>query len=127
MQKQEGTTPSHADALARELRAITAALAEHDLAQANLSEATDLARKLRQALEGPRRTRWYDADADALSLTPESRTAYLDQSPIRGRLNPVAPPLSIRVTSGSDGKQRIEGRACLGIAYEGPPHGVHGG
>ena len=102
-------------------------VAEHDLGPANLSEATDLARRLRQTLEGPRRARWYDADGDALSLSPESRSAYLDQSPIRGRLNPVAPPLSIHVTSGSDGSQRIEGRARLGIAYEGPPHGVHGG
>jgi acyl-coenzyme A thioesterase PaaI-like protein len=125
--KKVGSTPSDADVLASELRAIAAALAEHDLAQANLSEATGLARKLRQTLEGPRRPRWYDADGDALSLSPESRTAYLDQSPIRGRLNPVAPPLSIRVVPGPDGDKRIEGLARLGIAYEGPPHGVHGG
>ena len=113
--------------IADELRAVCEALAVRDLAHADLDEAVELARALHRSLEGPPHPRWYDADADPLSLSEGSRRAYLDQSPIRGRLNPVAPPLRTEVVGAADGSREIVGSARLGMAYEGPPHGVHGG
>ncbi len=113
--------------LAGELRAAIEALASRELDAEQLSEAAVLARELRQRLEGPRRPRWYDAGEDPHLLSPESRDAYLEQSPIRGKLNPVAPPLELETVTRPDGQRVIRGRAHLGFAYEGPPHGVHGG
>lgn len=116
-----------ASQLTAELRAIVEALCERELGEAQLAEAAQLARALRERLAGPRRARWYDADADAFSLSPQSQRAYLDQSPIRGRLNPVAPPLVVENATRADGSPAVRGSARLGRAYEGPPHGVHGG
>lgn len=113
--------------LADELRRAVAALSERELDETQLGEAARLARSLRERLErGARRPRWYDAE-DAGSRSPASRVAYLDQSPIRGRLNPIAPPLAVELAERGDGTRVVRGRAELSRAYEGPPHGVHGG
>ncbi len=127
MQKSKSGARQQAETLAKDLRAIVQALAEREIDETDLTAAAGLARDLRGRLTGPRRPRWYDADDDALSLSSESRTAYLDQSPIRGILNPVAPPLTLQIVDTAGGSRRIQGRARLGLAYEGPPHGVHGG
>jgi acyl-coenzyme A thioesterase PaaI-like protein len=113
--------------VAGELRAAAGALVGRDLANADLAEALRLARRLREQLVGERRSRWYDAEADPYALSERSRRAYLEQSPIRGELNPVAPPLAIEVLEDADGRRTLEGRVRLGLAYEGPPRGVHGG
>jgi len=110
--------------VAGELRASIEALAANELAHGQLEAAAELARELRQRLEGPRRPRWYDAPDEGQG--PVSRAAYLAQSPIRGRENPVAPPLELETVRGAEGP-RVRARARLGLAYEGPPHGVHGG
>ena len=55
------------------------------------------------------------------------REAYADQSPVRGRQNPVAPPLDVERVTRPDGSRAIAARARLGMAYEGPPGAVHGG
>lgn len=111
--------------LADELRGIVEDLVTRDLGADDLAEAVRLSRELRARLQGPARRRWYDDDAH--SVSDESRRAYLDQSPIRGRLNPVAPPLVITPGERADGRPGLAGSARLGSAYEGPPHGVHGG
>jgi len=111
--------------LVAELRAISEALAVNQIDTAALADATQLARRLRQRLAGPRRRRWYDEDPN--SMGPASRRAYLAQSPVRGRHNPVAPPLALETVERDDGSRGVEARARLGMAYEGPPHGVHGG
>ena len=113
--------------LSEELRRIVEALAVCDVAPDQRDAATRLARELRSRLGGAPRSRWYDADEDALSLGPESRSAYLEQSPIRGRHNPIAPPLIVDIIEREGGNRGVMGRARLGMAYEGPPHGVHGG
>jgi acyl-coenzyme A thioesterase PaaI-like protein len=114
-----------ASRLSDDLRAVVADLSERHCSDADLAAAADLARELRDRLHGPRRARWYEGDAT--SLVPADRAAYLDQSPIRGRLNPIAPPMRIDIAVRADGKKVVEGSARLGSAYEGPPHGVHGG
>jgi acyl-coenzyme A thioesterase PaaI-like protein len=116
-----------AAALADELRGVTEALATHALEPAALARAEALVREARGLLSGPRRARWYDAGGHVLEITEETARAYLDQSPIRGRLNPVAPPLSIELGARPDGTPLVVGHARLSMSYEGPPHGVHGG
>lgn len=117
-----------AAALAGELRSAIAALAWNDVALDGLAQAHALAESLHRCLAGPRRPRWYDAESPPGDPSEDARLAYTDQSPIRGRLNPIAPPLVSRPpTIGEDGSRTLEATAILGPAYEGPPHGVHGG
>lgn len=113
-------------ALAQELRAIAEALVVSDLQQVDLAEAARLAAEVRRLVDGPHRERWYQAGG-GLDVSPASRRAYLDQSPIRGRLNPAAPPLELETVTRPDGSKAVAGRVRMGHRYEGPPHGVHGG
>lgn len=116
----------HALALANELRAVNAALADLEIPSEVFAEALPLARRLRERLEGPRRARWYDLDPGAPTESAESRRSYQDLSPLRGLLNPIAPPMTLERVEGPEGL-RLIGRVRLSCAYEGPPHGVHGG
>ncbi len=109
-----------ARALTQQLRGVIEALNGNAPGADALDQALALVRELRTRLEGPRRERYYDVD-DA------RRPAYQDMGPVRGHLNPIAPPLAIRVLDRSPDKLRVEGRARLGLAYEAPPKGVHGG
>lgn len=112
--------------LAQELRASSQALIEREIAGDALARATELARELGRCLDGPTRSRWYDLNS-ASPMDAPAREVYGDQSPLRGRLNPIAPPLRTSVITRDDGSRAIEGLARLGVLYEGPPHGVHGG
>jgi hypothetical protein len=116
-----------AAALADELRASIESLATSDLGAQDLEEAARLARELRRRLVGPRRPRWYEGGGGGVRPAPAQRDAFQDQSPLRGRLNPVAPPLELGSGRRQDGSPCVVGRVRLGLAYEGPPHGVHGG
>ncbi len=114
-------------ALAEDLRHVNAALALHEIAPEQLAEAGGLARRLRELLEGPPRVRWYDHDPVSPSASAGARSSYGDMSPIRGLRNPLAPPLRVERGTRADGNPCIVGRVVLSRAYEGPPHGVHGG
>jgi len=118
--------PEH-DVLKREvanrLRDAVAALAECEHPDDELADAAALAKSLAERLAGPHRKRWYEAEPEDEAL----RTSYLDYSPIRGPYNAIAPEMQLDYVEGSDGQRRVEGHARLGPAYEGPPHGVHGG
>lgn len=48
---------------------------------------------------------------------------FFDHSPMLGRGNPLAPPISLRVVD----DRTMEGTATFAAAYEGPPGCVHGG
>jgi acyl-coenzyme A thioesterase PaaI-like protein len=111
--------------LAAELREVARALASCEISADGAEAAVALARDLRRALAGPPRRRWYEAGEPSAD-GPLSSRAYRDQSPLRGRFNPIAPPLDLETVETSEGP-RVVGRARLGAAYEGPPHGVHGG
>jgi acyl-coenzyme A thioesterase PaaI-like protein len=121
------TWRARAAELADELRAIHEALATRSFEAGDLAAATASAREIRRRLEGPPRPRWYEGFEGVDHLSAEARAAYLDQSPIRGRLNPVAPPLVVEPAEGPDGRRGIRARTRLSAVYEGPPHGVHGG
>jgi acyl-coenzyme A thioesterase PaaI-like protein len=117
-----------AEELSDEIRAIIEALAVRELCLEDLNEAKEMARAIRRSLEThPPRPRWYEADAEVTPFSPGSREAYRQQSPVRGHLNAIAPPLDLETVERPDGSRAIAGRARLGMRYEGPPHGVHGG
>ena len=113
--------------MAEALRDIGTAFSTAELGAEDLAAALELTRRLRGHLDGPRRPRWYEPGIDASAGGPEAQHDYLDRSPVRGVLNPIAPPLDLKSETRDDGSRVIVGRARLGIAYEGPPHGVHGG
>ena len=118
--------PSRASELAHKLREVAEALSVAELREEDIVEADQLATTLRELVTGPPRRRWYDAGPDPRARR-EARRAYLDQSPIRGRLNPVAPPLELETVTRADGTKAVRGSVSMGVRYEGPPHGVHGG
>lgn len=115
-----------AAALAEELRQCTERLTTRSLELATLRGLREQARAMKEAMDGPPQRRWYDQRANDAGLDPESRGAYVDQSPVRGLCNPIAPPLVTHVP-GPDEPRRLTATATLGFAYEGPPRGVHGG
>jgi acyl-coenzyme A thioesterase PaaI-like protein len=115
-----------AAALADELRAITVALVSREVAPGAVAEALPLARALREKLQGPLRARWWEQEVGSPMRSAGARRSFQDMSPLRGILNPVAPPLAMDSEQGPDGV-RLVGRVRLSRAYEGPPHGVHGG
>ena len=51
----------------------------------------------------------------------------MDQSPIRGILNPIAPPLRVEVIRKDGEAGVVEGQVRLGQAYEGLAGAAHGG
>jgi acyl-coenzyme A thioesterase PaaI-like protein len=112
--------------VADEVRAIIAELSTRDVAEDDLREALASAQAVRARLDGPRSVRWYDA-ADLNALDPAARESFHAQSPFRGRTNALAPPLDVEQAEREDGTPVIRAVATLGPAYEGPPHGVHGG
>ena len=112
--------------LVEELRAIASELAQRSVSPDEARSTLALARSLRAGLMGPPRARWYDCDPDSPTPSLDARDSYGDLSPVRGRLNPVAPPLRVERVEDGDGA-RIVAHATFSRAYEGPPHGVHGG
>jgi len=58
--------------------------------------------------------------AEAANLGPAE--AMLDNSPLMGLSNPLAPPMDISIVG-----NEVSGTVTCGSAYEGPPGHVHGG
>jgi hypothetical protein len=112
--------------LADELRGAIEELSSRTHAAGQLEEAVSLAAELRQLLDGPRSPRWYEAGLVDGELDEHSMTAFQSQSLFRGAHNPLAPPMHLEIEDGDDGPVVVS-RVTLGLAYEGPPHGVHGG
>jgi acyl-coenzyme A thioesterase PaaI-like protein len=112
--------------LADEVRGVILALSTLDVGEEDLQESLALVRSLRARLQGPRRQRWYEVD-DLLALDEDARGAFHDLGPFRGHLNPLAAPLVVEPTTRDDGTPIIRATAVMGEAYEGPPHGLHGG
>lgn len=53
----------------------------------------------------------------------EPPSMMVDRSPVSGRVNPLAPPVSFELTADNRGMSTV----TLGLAYQGPPGRVHGG
>jgi acyl-coenzyme A thioesterase PaaI-like protein len=115
-----------ARALADEVRDVIVALSTLDADEQDLREALALAQQLKGHLHGPRRTRWYEVE-DLAALDVPAKESFHELSPFRGRINALAPPLDLVHAVRDDGTPVIRATVTMGEAYEGPPHGVHGG
>lgn len=112
--------------LADEVRSIIGELAANTVPPGKEEHALALARELRALLDGPRRPRWYDGLVDGTGID-DAESPFLAHGALRGRENPAAPPLVLTDATREDGSRAKVGHVTLNLAYEGPPHGVHGG
>lgn len=108
--------------LAAAMRQVIERLVRSDAPEAELATAADRLEEYAAHLATHPRNPRYEGFAEA--STAGDVGAFLDQSPVIGRSNPLAPPLELR--SSEDG-MRVEGRVRFGSAYEGAPGCVHGG
>ena len=69
--------------------------------------------------------RTYEAFAEAANAG--SNEGFLDFSPVSGRSNPLAPPVTLSLEVDEAGGQIVVGEVTFTSAYEGPPGSVHGG
>lgn len=115
-------TSDPAARLADELRRAIEDLSSVDHDPARVARAVDMAAELRTFLDGPRAPRWYEGGVVDGRLDDAGGEAFNRQSLFRGAHNPLAPPLELEREDGV-----VVARVRLGLAYEGPPHGVHGG
>jgi acyl-coenzyme A thioesterase PaaI-like protein len=108
--------------LADEMRRIIGCLAVVRPPAEELRQAAEAAADFADRLEQfPQRQRsWEISEA---GLLPRDFVAF---SPVSGRSNAIAPPVSLTVLEDEEGSH-IEGVVCFGPAYEGPPGHVHGG
>jgi hypothetical protein len=108
--------------LAAAMRQVIELLVRSDAPEAELRVAADRLEEYAAHLATHPRNPRYEGYAE--SSPAGDVQAFFDHSPLIGRANPLAPPLSLEATP--DGK-RVFGSACFGSAYEGPPGCVHGG
>ena len=93
---------------------------------ASKAPAEDIARAAEQleavaaSLQGHPRGHSFEGFAE--SANAGDTHAFFDHSPIIGKANPLAPPLTF--TTQAD---KVVGSGVFGSAYEGPPGAVHGG
>ena len=81
--------------------------------------ADDLARLTERLSEYPQASLYFGF---AEAANAGDLTAPMDHSPLMGRSNPLAPPITFEHHEDS-----VVGRVTFGSAYEGPPGCVHGG
>ncbi len=108
--------------LAAALRSLVADVVDRDLDQ---SVAVDLLagiEDLRARVVGSRRPRYYER-----GMGEPARVSFIDFSAISGLAHPFAIPMLIEDAVDQDGAPCIRARVRIGLAHEGPPHGVHGG
>ena len=108
--------------LADEMRRIIERLAVVRAPAEELRLATEAAAEFADRLDRlPERARsWEVSEA---GLLPRDFVAF---SPVSGRSNAIAPPVTLHLVNGPKGAV-IEGEVTFGPAYEGPPGHVHGG
>ncbi len=108
--------------LAAALRSLVADVVDRDLEE---SVALDLAARiedLRGRALGARRPRYYEQD-----MGESAKVSFIDFSAISGLAHPFGIPMLIEDATDPDGAPCIRARLTIGLAHEGPPHGVHGG
>ena len=110
--------------LADELRGAIEELSSVAHDPERVAKAVEMATELRTFLNGPPAPRWYEAAAG--EVDEQAMASFQSQSLYRGAHNPLAAPMRLEEVHG-DGGPSILARVTLGLAYEGPPHGVHGG
>jgi acyl-coenzyme A thioesterase PaaI-like protein len=115
--------------LADAMRRVIERLTTSDAPQAELETAAARLEDYAEHLgTHPRRERYVgfseSALADAKQEDAEAQGGgHFDYSPLIGRSNPLAPPISVE----ADEEGFVTARVVFGSAYEGPPGCVHGG
>ena len=107
--------------LAAAMRRVIGRLVESDAPEDELSAAADGLERYAESLTKHPRLKRYEGFAETANAGDVG--AFFDQSPLIGRANPLAPPITLRAT----GERTAEGSVTFGSAYEGPPGCVHGG
>jgi acyl-coenzyme A thioesterase PaaI-like protein len=111
--------------LADATRQIIAELASSTATSSEFEQARDLVEQAVAVLAQRGHGRDYAGGEASLAEHHEAGN-FLDYSPLVGPLNPLAPPIRVRMEHGDDGDV-VVGAAVFGDAYEGPPGCVHGG
>ena len=116
--------------LAAAMRVVIDRLITSDAPAAELEAAAERLEEYGEHLAShPRRQRYLGfsetavADAQAEDAETASAGSHFDMSPLIGRSNPLAPPITVE----ADDEGRVIARVVFGSAYEGPPGCVHGG
>ena len=116
--------PSPDDArlpLTEAVRRIIEQITSSSATSREFEQARDLVEQAARLLEAQDHARSYTG-AEA-SLSDHQDSFFLDFSPLVGPLNPLAPPIAMRI----DADGSVHGDVVFGTAYEGPPGCVHGG
>ncbi len=123
MRPVAGTTPEDDPRrrLAQATRRIIDELASSTADPAAFAVARDLVEQAAQVLADDDHGRTYVGVAEA-SLVEFQVSAFVDYSPFIGPLNPLAPPIEVKVHD-----DHVEGLVSYPGAYEGPPGCLHGG
>jgi acyl-coenzyme A thioesterase PaaI-like protein len=111
--------------LAAAARTVIDELARSTASADAFAEAAAMVARAADVLAAGSHGRPYDEPAEA-SLRDHQRNSFLYHSPFVGRLNPLAPPIAMRV-EGAAPHVVVVGDVQYGAAYEGPPGCVHGG
>jgi acyl-coenzyme A thioesterase PaaI-like protein len=109
--------------LADELRRIINRLALVRPPAEDSANAADVAADFADRLEllRERSASWEVSEA---GMEPRD---FVEHSPLSGRSNPLAPPMTTQLVERPDGSYVVSGSVTFGSAYEGPPGHVHGG
>ena len=122
LSERESTYSDRDRALLRMSAATRGAIAEVLSTTAEKSvieDAADLVERAVALLAGRPHGRQYEGRAEGSLRTANSS---VDHSPFVGGMNPLAPPITVRVVD-----DRVIGTVVFGSPYEGPPGCVHGG
>lgn len=116
-------TPRHAEQrrLAAALRHVIERLVATAAPEASIRYAADALERLGAEFDEFPQGSVYEGFAEAANAGADQE-ALFDHSPLIGRANPLAPPISVTVED-----DRVIGEVTFGAAYEGPPGCVHGG
>ncbi|HYF47144.1 MAG TPA: PaaI family thioesterase [Acidimicrobiales bacterium] len=116
--------------LADAMRSVITRLVATGAPEEALAQAADDLERIAAEFEHYPHGSLYEGFAEAANAGG-TLSAFFDHSPLIGRANPLAPPISVSVQEpggvGGSGRRIVVGRARFGAAYEGPPGCVHGG
>ncbi len=110
-----------ADALRSVIERFVATTAPIEVFQGLADDLEGIAERLSEYPQGHLYFGFAESAIAGESVTEDSEGPF-DNSPLMGKSNPLAPPMTLEME-----KDRVIGTVVCGSAYEGPPGHVHGG
>jgi len=107
--------------LAEAMRQVIGRLVQSNAPEDELRRAAEALERYAEQLSSHERLKRYEGYGESANTGDVG--AFVDQSPMIGLANPLAPPVRIEQT----GEHSAVGRVHFSAAYEGPPGCVHGG